>query len=74
MTTFLDPGEGEVLREVTPKMHPQLERGSPFPGSSNPSRGSWRRPNEAGVLESGGPGSGSEVGLPEHSLQSTMTV
>lgn len=39
--TFLDPIEGEVLHEMTPKMQPQLERREGFPRPPNPSRGSW---------------------------------
>lgn len=31
MTTFLDPIEGEVLHEVTPKVHPSAGEGRDFP-------------------------------------------
>lgn len=42
MTTFLDPIEGEVLHEVTPKMHPPAGEGRDFPRLPKPSRGGWR--------------------------------
>lgn len=60
MTTFLDPIEREVLREVTPKIQPLSWRGGgAFPGSPSPGGSGWRRQNIAGVLESGKLGSGS---------------
>lgn len=48
MTTFLDPAEGEVLREVTLKKRPPLLEGEgAFPGSPNPSRGGqYQTPTE----------------------------
>lgn len=39
MTTFLDPIEGEVLHEVTLKMHPPAGEGWDFPRLPKPQQG-----------------------------------
>lgn len=60
MTTFLDSIEREVLREVTPKIHPhQLKRGGAFPDFPSPGRGGWLQQQVAGLIESSRRGSGS---------------